>query len=348
MRAAGRFFRWIIISVVMQVVLLAYFNFIYIPGRNNVRATMYELPEDKVENREIKIPLEAEKVRVSYNGSYAAYIIDGNLEIAGIENKRFKKVIKRSGEIFSHVRWLPDRDMLIYSLKSSDSSARYVEIATYDLDAGVERSYPKIEDLPKGSEVTSIELSPLTNIVYVKIKVGDSTSKVYKYNIMDNLKFVVTLDNNTVMKETFYSDNLVYQGQSYKIFVRNGRTNTSKTLAFKGKMVLLGVDSEDNIYAGELDKDNKVCKVYYGKHNAESVKSWKQVSLENPAASGKIFVTDEGSIMIEDEKEKYVYTVGSPGKTAYKGDIVEVLNDYLVTKEGKNLKLTVLKPDSEK
>ena len=101
--------------------------------------------------------------------------------------------------------------MLIYSIKEPEGITGRVRISTYDISAELDRSYPDIKNLPSGSEIIEIELSPLTNIVYPMIKTSSSRARIYKFDIMDNLSLIMKTDLSTIIKETMYSDRLIYQ-----------------------------------------------------------------------------------------------------------------------------------------
>lgn len=345
MKTIARIYKWIIISVFLQVVILAYLNFIYLGDGGAVKATMYQPEDEAPVSREVKIPAEASGIKASFNGLYAAYTMNGKLEIFDIKNRRSKKTIDTGKDILSYYRWLPDRNMIIYSSTSIDKGKVYVNVITYDVDSGVERSYPKVSGLPDGSGVEDIELSPLTNIVYVKVKVSDSQARIYRYNIMDNLKYIMSTGINTVIKETIYSDNLVFQDGKNKIYVKDGRRNTTKLLPFKSKMALLGIDSEDKVYAGELNKENKVYKIYFGKLDDRIDRSWIQLQLDKPALPQNIIITPGGAVYKLSEDDKVLYGIDSDRRIELTGEFVEMLEGYIVTKDNKRLKLTVIKSE---
>ena len=191
MKRLARIYRWIIISILLQVIVLSYFNFVYFPGRGAIKTTMYEFGEDSIESKNIRILSDTEKICVSFNGVFTAYKKGNNLIITDNKRKKTIKSISPSGGEITYYRWLPDRDMLIYSMKSPEGKKGQVQISTYDIGPELERSYPEITGLPEDSTVVDIELSPYTNVVYTMIKTGTSSAKVYKYNIMDNLTLVM-------------------------------------------------------------------------------------------------------------------------------------------------------------
>lgn len=339
MKKIKRIYRWIIISVLLQLIALSYINFVYLPNRGVIKSTMYESAEDSIKSKSMRVPSDVDKISVSFNGLFAAYIKGNNLIITDILKKRTVKSISASGGEFTYFRWLPDRDMLIYSVKSPGGKKGQALISTYDIGPGLDRSYPKITGLPEGSTVVDIELSALTNVVYTAIKTGESRIKIYKYNIMDNLSFIMNTGISTVLKETAYADNLVYQGDDGRIRLRSGKGGRSSSISFKSKVILLAVDSEDNIYAGELNKEKKVTGIRCGKLD-QQVKMWKLIKPDAPALPSDLFVTPDGSVYRAARKESCVYTAS--GSYPYTGVLLDMLDDYIVSRDGNWLKLTAL------
>ena len=229
------------------------------------------------------------------------------MEIINNNEKKIVKLIDSDNGEINYYRWVPDRNIVIYSFKSSGAKNGTVQIDTYDVDTDLERSYPEIGELPKGSEVNDIELSALTNIVYVKIKAENANAIIYKFNIMNNLNYVMDTSINTVIKETYYSDNLLYQDKKNRIYIRDGIKGGSKLLSFKGKMVLLGIDGEDKAYIGELNNDNKVYKLYYGKAGQSLAKTCDIIGFEKSCITGR-YIHNEGwgNISVIKRAKKYL------------------------------------------
>jgi len=327
----------------LQTAFLAYFDLVYLQNRGTVKATVYETEKEVSNSVEVELPREASGIKVSADGAYVAYSLDGKLEIFDISNRRGKKTIDMGEDLLFYYGWLPDRDMVIYSRRVTEKGKTAVQISTYDIHSDVERSYPEISGLPSASEVLDIELSPLTNVVYVKVKVSDSKARVYRYDIMDNLMRVMDTGISTVIKETLYNDNLIYQDDKNKIYVRAGKNKAAKQLPFKNKMVLLGVDSEDKVYVGELNKEDRVSRIYFGLLDELLKGSWTEIPLEKPVLPGNILITPKGAVYELAEAEGLLRGIDGSENIAYEGKFIELLDDYVVTRGGKGLKFTTIK-----
>ncbi len=342
MKKLKRIYCWILISVLMQTAVLAYINYVYLPGRGGVRATIFEAETAAVKNRSMKLPENAENVTVSFDGLYAAYRQGDELVIADIDRKKTIKKLNPAGGTFSYFRWLPDREMLIYSIKEPEGKKGKVRISTYDIVPELDRSYPDITGLPEESEIINIELSPLTNVVYPLIKTSDSRARIYKFDIMDNLKLIKKTDLTTVIKETMYTDTLIYQLEDGTIRVRDGRTGKLTKLPVKEAKLLLDTDDRDFIYLAAADENGKLTSVFYGK-DGQKEEEWKTVKLEKPLEKSDIYITAEGAIYAADKQKSSVYALEGNGAADYQGELLNVLDSYVVSMEGNKLILRMLK-----
>lgn len=341
MKKLAMLYRWIIVSVLLQAVFLSYLNFIYLPNRGTIKATMYEFGDDSLKDRGIKVPSGAKNITVSYNGLFAAYLNDGQLTIIDVQKGKTVKTLEPAAGEFTYFRWLPDRDMLIYSTRTSTKDKGQVVVSTYEIDTSLERAYPNIKSLPEGSSVTDIELSPLTNIVYVLVKTGESKTRLYKFNIMDDLSFVMNGGAEMLIKETAYSDMLYYQNDSNSVMSRNGKTGKASRLLQGSKYRLLCVDSDDKAYIGFLDKDGKVTEILSGKSD-QDVKQWQKIVLNSPASPSDVFVTPAGPVFIADRKAGEILKPDGSAAGKFDGSLLEVLDDYIVSLNGNRLELKLI------
>lgn len=333
---------WILISVIIQVAVLSYINFIYLPGRGTIKATMYEAETAAVKGRSLKLPEGAGEVAVSFDGLYAAYRIKQNLVISDLDTRKTVKTLEPAGGEFTCFRWLPDREMLIYSIKEPEGKSGQVRISTYDIGPELDRSYPAVKSLPEDSEITDIVLSPLTNVVYPMIKVGKTKAKIYKFDIMDNLKFIMNTSTSTDIFETMYSDSLIYQSPESGIRIRNGRTGGTSRLPVKAATKLLATDDNDFIYAAAVDKSGGLTAIYSGKAG-QKAEEWETLSPGKPLKAENVYITAEGAIYYADVESKKVQALEGTGWTEYQGDLLTVLDNYTVSIDGNKLLLKVLK-----
>jgi hypothetical protein len=344
LKTLKRIYLWILISVMVQVAVLSYVNFIYLPGRGAVRTTAYEEDAAAVKNRSFKLPAEASGTTVSFDGLNAAYRKGDSLVIVDLDTRKTVRELDPKGGQFTFFRWLPDRDMLIYAVKEPEGKSGQVLISTYDIGPALDRSYPVIKELSEGSEVTDIVLSPLTNIVYPKVKTSETKAKIYRFDIMDNLKFIFSTSASTAMFETMYSDSLVYQAPDGKTKVRNGRSGKTGGLPVKEATKLLAVDDNDFIYAAAADKNGNLTALYSGKAEQKQ-EEWETLKLEKPLKAENIYITAGGSIYYADAEAGKIQNLEGTAETEYQGRLLTVLDQYVVSVDANKLILKTLKKE---
>jgi len=338
-------YKWIIISITLQTIVLVYLNYFYLPFRGKVKATVFEQTGMVSNNWNIPIPDGAGNPCVSNSGRYAAYLYDGKLVVMdAVRKKEIAAISAEKGELTYH-RWLPDRNMLIYASCSYVKKHSIVTISTYDVMTGDIRNYPDISKLPLYSKAVGIELSPITNIVYVKIKTGDERALIYKFNIMDDCELIANTELGVVIRETNYSDKLIYQEGNYMLVVRDGGNKTEYVLGFPGKMALLGIDSEDKVYAAELNQDGKAVYVHYGEADTADVSTWEKIPLNKAVDPERLIISRGGAIYLNMPEESRVLAIDVGREYKYTGELIEITDDYIVSRKQDQLTLTLINTD---
>ncbi|HHV99462.1 MAG TPA: hypothetical protein GXX36_07790 [Clostridiaceae bacterium] len=345
MKKIKMIYKWIIISITLQTIILVFLNYFYLPFRGRVKATIYEHTNMVSNDWSMKIPDGAGTPCVSNDGRYAAYLYDGKLMVMdAVKKKEIAAITAEEGEL-TYYRWLPDRRMLIYASCSYVKKHSTVTISTYDVMTGDIRHYPDISRLPLYSKAVGIELSPITNIVYVKIKTGDERALIYKFNIMDDCELVANTELGAVIRETNYSDKLIYQKGNYMIVVKDGSNKKEYVLEFPGKMALLGIDSEDKVYAAELNQDGKAVYVYYGEADTSDVSTWSKIYLNKAVYPERIIISRGGVIYMNMPEESRVMAIDVGREYKYTGELVEITDDYIVTRKKDQLMLKLINTD---
>lgn len=343
---ALRIYKWIILSVIFQVLILLFFNNVYLGKRGE--ATMTLLPTDD-QNSSAKtkvitatIPEKATNINVSYDSGYVGYMMNNNLEIYDIKEKKVLKSLSHKKDIITNFHWLSDRNTLIYATRASDDAPGAVQVITYNVDTEVSHEYPKITGLPKKSEIVSVELSHLTNSIYTLVKTSDADAKIYRYNVMSQLYHITNTSENTIIKNMQYMDKLVYQDNKINkvsVFTWNEPRGSTAALNLKNKSVLLGIaGTDDEIYFGELNSDGKISKIIYG-NDKESTDKWKDLAVKNPVLPKDISVSSMGFVYEVDESKKTVYNLNKNKNYTYKGTLVEVTDNQIVSLDNSELRI---------
>lgn len=346
MKTIMRVYRWIIISVFFQVLVLLFFNNVYLTGRGNVIATLLDGEQGlkPVKDVTYKLPKNAASVKVSFDNSYISYIMDNKLEIVDLKSKKNIKTVNAEKDILTYYNWLPDRNMVIYSLRAPDNDAGRVQVITYNVDSDSEHAYPKITGVPKKSEIADIELSPLTNVIYAKVKVSEGQAKIYRYDIMSYLTYIMPVNMKTIVKEMMYKDRLVYQDEKGKVYLWDKQKGTKTPIAFENNVVLLNIaGSDDEVYMGISDKDGKIIEILYGRVDQNPKKQWKRLPMDTPVQPENIIVTNEGTVFYVLDDEKKAYNLIRNSEISYKGTLLDITDDRIITLNNGTLKISAVK-----
>ncbi len=323
--------KWIVLSLLLQFLLLFILETAVLNQKTG-RVTLSKHSESGglAKNTSIAVPESDGEVSFSFKGSYFAYIKDGALHIKGLDGKSKGTLSDSQGGRISFFRWFPDRNMVIYSSERSLKGNPSIQVSTFDVDAGVERSYPPMEGISRGTSVADIRLSVLTRMAYVRLKSPGMVHRVYRYNIVDELEYVADLAPRVPMEPLNLRDGLVCQLPGELAVIAPGEKK--RVIACEGKdIVLLGVDSEDRIYLGELDKG----KVLF----VERISSWDKGSGEReryelPKAADveNIGVTREGGIWLFDPDSGSFSCLNEKREYKIKGEPIQAADTFLVYK----------------
>ncbi|RCX17947.1 hypothetical protein DFR58_106115 [Anaerobacterium chartisolvens] len=340
MKIVLRLLKWACFSIIVQLMLLWVLNSVYLPGRGKyVEVTRYADAEDG-RREEITLPNNAQNIQISFDGSFAGYVHKGRLNVEGLDKAAEKKAVVLDN--ISFFRWLYDRNMVIYSSAVEGKDKCDIRVDTYDAVTGVLRSYPLIEGLPAGSRTVNIELSSLTNMVYVEVSINGMEKRIFKYNIIDELELVAREKASTIIKVFRYMDGMVYQSDTGHIGIRHGKDENDREIFFEKKAVLLSVAAGDSIYMGEYDEAGRIAKVYWGTANGYTLEREGEIQLRSPADPSCIYITRDGAIYEIDAQGGIVRNITDNTEQAYKGTLCDIAGKYLAAAEGNLLRIYAL------
>ncbi|MGY0374553.1 hypothetical protein [Clostridium sp. JNZ J1-5] len=333
MKALKRIIIWILISLIMQVAVLYYVDN-YLFGSQGVSGTIVSTKVDKEKEKkkkkaDVSIPEAAEHVSVSYDGGYLSYYKDDELRIIDIYTGKEKKVDFEDNQKVSFYKWAPDRNILLISTKKEYNKSSKFLFYSYDAERDEKDKLETKEQeetafvTNKTSEIVDLQLSPLTNMIYIKTSLKGGRSSIHSINIMKRINEIKT-------QVYFIGDIKIIPNDdriAYESLTKNNVYVTGKTkpISIDGvdKLSLLGVDENDMIYVGELEGDasngsSKIKNIYYGTIN-DDVSEWKSVKLKDAINKKDAYVTRDGNIYINDNLKGVVTELKSNKDTAYKG-----------------------------
>jgi len=340
----SKLYKWILLAIIFQFCILIYINNVILNTAATVSVTNVDV-KTKLATGDFKVPEDAQSVSLSFNAKFGAYLQDGVLHIINTDNNKDKKVAGEGKDKITYFRWLPDRDMVIFSSDTKDGKNGTIQLSTYEADSETARDYPEISDLASKSQVMDIELSPYTNVVYAKIKTSKTKSKIVRFNIMSQYAHIMDLGADAIVRECIYVNKFVYQNKGESIYIYDGINRIKNKIPIDAANVrVLDIDLNDTLYIGILDASGKVTKIYHQKIiDQKPTDNWTKVVLKESTSSDNIIISGNGNIYVNNKDENKVINVTNDRKASYRGEFIEVLAGALVSKDGNKVNITSLK-----
>ena len=330
MKWTKRIIIWIVVSLSLQGLVLFYVDHYFLATDSKVVTKKVDDDKtEKIKNIDITVPVNAEKILVSYDAKYLSYYENDKLKIVNCKDGVIKNIEVKEGTKISFCEWLPDRNrMLLVDKKSYDPSSNLV-LYYYDVTKGEK---VKIKDLAWANtkaEVEDIQLSTLTGVTYVKVSSKGERSSIYRIDRMGSMTKANTIPNFVSnISLVRHEDKLIYEGLVYnKIYV----TGSDEAISVKGvdKLTLIGTDDDDNVYLGEL-KGKLINKIYYGKAS-ENTSDWKVIKLQVPSEKSDLFVSAAGKVYQNDALKGVVKDINSGSQTSYTGKLLQLYTKGVVS-----------------
>jgi len=322
MKIFKRVMIWAAISIAIQFSGLFYINNFFLSESTNIKVNKIISKNSEKSNVQVFIPEGAKNVSTSYNGRYIAYYDNGGLKVINT-NTGDKTVVEFSkGVKVSYYKWLSDRNRMLIAEKHTSEGSNEFQLAYYDVDKDAKDKIESLTSAGSKAEISHIEASPLTNMIYIKLANSDNRNSIYSVNIMKEIQKVST-NTNTVGNICIvpHEDNLIYEDYAYKKIYS---TKTGKAIEIAGvdKSVLLSVDSNDNVYIGELS-GNTVSRVYYGLVGADT-STYKMANLATAVDSKEVLVSNDGKIYLNDNFRGKVTELSTGKEYTYRGNFIQI------------------------
>lgn len=356
---------WIIFSILFQVLAYTFVDRVVLRNRENIGNELNVKPLDTTVLKEtdkivsIDIPTGAKDVKVSYDGNYAAYLLDNKLYIVDVNTKESKKVfdnffinkdntVSKTESKISVFKWIPYKNMIMFAMSNTSNTATKGQVYTYDLETGnlhVSKTVLADNYIPRGGEISDIIISPFTMVYYIRVSGGQSNDRFYRVDIMDDFYTSVNLLGTSTAKIGFYSEDLYYTEGEQKITVKSG-LKSPVILTMPSNQVLLGIggtskEAKDIIYSGVLNSEGKVEKIIYG-NQSTNPSEWKSINVDKPLPKEQFVIKDE---------EK-VYSIGSDNnvtelvsgkKISFSGQFIDVTDTQIAYLSDGKLNLKTIK-----
>lgn len=351
MKILKRFVVWAMLSLMLQSIVLLYFEKVVFVETTKITYRNEE-PEEKPEKvTEIKIPDEAENFELSYDGKFVAYMSNGKLKVINTSTgKSSYGILDEKNISVLCYDWQIDKNiLLIAERKYNENGEEIINILAHNPSSNITREVHEVCDYKEGMLVENIANSTKSSVTYVPVSRGGNNTTIYRIDINDNIE---KLDNKVASLgciNVFYAkDALIYEDRIKEQYYRYSNDQMS-VIDFENpaKTTILGLTNNGVIFAGIKNAEDKVTEIIYGEDKI-STKEWKKTTLPEPKEIRDLYIvkgdnSGSGDILVNNNLEGKVTNLTTNETVEYEGKFV-AMNDSIVC----SLKDSVLKIKSLK
>lgn len=198
----------------------------------------------------IKLDNDIEDLQFSFNNKYYSYLKDSKIYINYTKNGENYAIIEEEDNI-CYYNLLFDKNRIIYITSSEYSStSTKLDIKTYEIESKSKNEF-KTFYVTNFSKIKDINMSPLTNMIYINVETKTSykvSNTVYKVDLFNNIAQVKSGYIIEKMIPLQHNDYIYYQDEDYNIYF-----SSSYYSLFKSEVEMIGIDEDDRVYF--IDKD---------------------------------------------------------------------------------------------
>ena len=188
----------------------------------------------------------------SFDKRFMATVVGDTVTIYQAGKKGESQKISLHGRKLSFFEWLPDRDLAIFATYGRDErTGEYgVYLAQYNPLAPDRELDTEIEKAPEDSKIVDVAYSVATNVVYMKLQVGENKFRIYRTDANYDTRRIPVQAENIGRIAVFYdSDVFFYDNlRTGVVYMLEGDTGTWREISPNGRFRLVGIDGQE-IYA---------------------------------------------------------------------------------------------------
>jgi hypothetical protein len=333
--------------LVIQLGALVFLESVYFTDNASYSSIKVENNVTK-ESSKSKLILEdgSTNISSSYDGEYLAYLKNNDLFVSNLENADKIKVSANDGMEISYYKWIYDRNRLILAERPINlKNGVFFKLYYYDVDSkskeeifnGVNNTSIKIPAYSRNEKIDVIDMSTLTNVIYVKLSSSNNYSRVYSINIMAQEKSIGTVTHNIGKIISTKKDNvLLYENlKDRKVFKYGSKIPIE--IDGNSNLSLLGIDNTDNVYFA-LTNNDKTQMIYYG--NIAN-NDWKKVDIKTEIDTNNIYVNFKGQIFIKDISKSIIKELLAGKGTYYIGNIIDIYDNGIINEKDNEIIRTI-------
>ena len=330
MKIIKRLLLWAMISIIMQVLVLLYFDKIKFKNTGDIKIEKVQ-NYDKEEYKEIDYSelKDATKIDISDDGRYISYLQGEKFLIYDIDKNISKEIVTNEETMILYCSWIVDEAILVVVEKYySENTVSFIRISTYNAK---NNTYKVINDrlceYIDGMQVSSIQSSIGAGTTYIGIKVNEYDSYIYKIDINDNsCRIGYYISDIGIMRAVEGYDLLIYEDVLNKqVYYYENGINGSVDISNINSPKLLGVDDEKNVYIVKL-YDEKINSILYGAYNSDCT-TWNTIELDKSIDYRDVVITRNNQLYIkENNKLKNIIT---NEELEYTGEFIQITSNII-------------------
>ena len=141
----------------------------------------------------------------------------------------------------SYFEWMSDRNLAIVGLYGGHHND--IVLARIDPEAPDHEIDTTINSVPTGSRITDVAYSAATNVVYMKVRVGDGAYRVYRTDANYDTRRVYMQASDIGRIGMFYNEDRFFydNARTGDVFMFNGTEGGWRAINPPGKFRLIGV-----------------------------------------------------------------------------------------------------------
>lgn len=264
MKLAKRMAVWTLLSLALQLLVLAAVDRIYLPGRSHIKIYDYLEAVEPAKDFYIQVPSDGEGWSASYSGKYVAFYRQGALWVQDTGKEGGERKICTAEREQLLYQWLPDRNILLYAWKTGGTEPR-IKTETMELDSGLHTPLPDIVLQDGRAKLQEIHASSGTNHIYIRVQWAGE-SRLFRYDILNELKEVGNIPAGAAMLQFALTDGILWQSEeTHDVYVMSDDETSKPVEGIGDNWNMTYIDGRDEVYFIVEDAQGNATGVIAGK-----------------------------------------------------------------------------------
>lgn len=258
---------FLFIFLLIEVGALVYLNNDYLMDHSDFQIESLSNDADSTAaNITVTLPDKYENLQYSNDAAYIAYKKDDDICVTNFKDGSTQSISPEKNADISCYKFVQNRSRLVIAEKNSTDNC--VKLYYYDIsNKSKEEIYNSVNNKSieislnnKTEDVSDLQLSSATNLIYVKLTYSGK-SRLYCLNIMAQASSAKLPTTNIGTVNLLYGDDvLYYENQDKNCIYKKGQTTALK-IGGKTDYSIVGSDSNSKLYVAE-EKNDKISTIY--------------------------------------------------------------------------------------